>query len=137
MDDDHIGVMGEDLHHLAGLSPLARLEGVGLVLDSHHVSDRERRQRLGANEELLLHLSMPLGKGLLPQISLQPPLPPWLVPGEHSREVVPQLPAKQDHSRAEPSHGVRSVAVEQQSPGKPVSVQLSLGPQVLHDQPLG
>ena len=37
MDDDHIGVMGEDFHHIASLGPLARLEWVGLVLYSHSV----------------------------------------------------------------------------------------------------
>ena len=137
MDDDHIGVVGEDFHHIASLGPLARLEWVGLVLYSHSVPNREGREGLGSSEELLLHLCMAFGKGLLPQVSLQSPLHPGLVLGEHSRDVVPQLPAEQDHGRTKASHGVRSVAVEQQSPGKPVGVQLSLRPKVLHDQPLG
>ena len=136
MDDDHVVVMGENLHHLASLGPLPRLERVGLVLYGHGVSNREGREGLGSNEEFLLHLCMSFGKSLLPQVSLQPPLQPWLVPGEYSREVVPQPPAKQDHGRTEASHGVGSVEVEQQGPGKPVSVQLSLRPNVLHDQPL-
>ena len=137
MDNNHVGVMGKDLHHLSSLGPLAWLERVGLVLDSNPVSNGEGREGLRANEKLLLHLCMSLGKGLLPQVSLKPPLQPWLVPGEYSRDVIPQLPAEQYHGRTETCHGVRSVSVEQQGPGKPVSVQLSLRPEVLHDQPLG
>ena len=105
MDDDHVGVMGENLHHLASLGPLPRLERVGLVLYGHGVSNREGREGLGSNEEFLLHLCISFGKNLLPQVSLQPPLQPWPVPGEYSREVVPQLPAKQDHGRKRPVMG--------------------------------
>ena len=46
MDDDHVGVMGEDLHHLSSLGPLARFERVRLILDSHCVSNVEGREGL-------------------------------------------------------------------------------------------
>ena len=51
--------------------------------------------------------------------------------------MVPEGSPKQYHGWAEASQSIRSVAVDQQGPGQPVSVQLPSGTQVVHAQPLG
>ena len=70
---------------------------------------------------------MPLGKGLLSKVGLKPPLSPRLVSGQDSRQLVTDLPPKEDHGRAEASEGVRGVPVEQQRSSKSIRVQLAPG----------
>ena len=92
MDHDHVGVVGKGVNNGTRLGPLAGSVGVRLVL--HY---------LGSEVEPLLHPGMPLGVQLLPQVSLDPPLLPGLVPGLQGREVVPQGATKQYHGWAETS----------------------------------
>ena len=122
VDDHHVGVMGQLLHHCACLGPLARFQGVGLVLYHNCVSHTEGREGFGPNCQPFLHLGMALGKGLLPEVSFHPPLPPRLVLGVDSWQGVTQDSAEEDHAVAEASQGVRGVAVAQQGPNQPVCV---------------
>ena len=84
-----VGVKGEDLHDLAGLVPPASLAILGLlVLDLDGVINREGREGVGANQEMILHPPVPLGHGQGVKVGLQAPLAPRLILAAMAGELV-------------------------------------------------
>ena len=84
MHAHHVAVVWEGFDYHPRSSPFARLVG-GLVLNHNSVADFEGGKLPGACREALLHFGMPLGMGLLPEISFQPPFLSWLILGHDGR----------------------------------------------------
>ena len=80
---------------------------------------------------------MPFGICLFPEVSFQSPFGPGLILAKDGRYVVSYLSAKEYHGRAQSSEWVRGVSVEEDGASKPISVQLSPGTNVLHNQTFG
>ena len=88
VDDDHVGIMGHHFCYCTRLCPLTSFVRDRLVLDSHRVTNSERREDFRTKTEPLLHSCVSLGKCFLPNVSLNSPLPPGLILREDGRQVV-------------------------------------------------
>ena len=97
--------MGEYFDNRARLCPAAWLAFFGEVLHSNGVAAVEGWQGFGSMLQPLLHGAMPLGQCLLSEVCLQAPFISWLIFVEKGREVVAELPAKDDLRGAEAIQG--------------------------------
>ena len=73
----------------------------------------------------------PLGKSFFPNVRLQSPVLSWSVLGQDCWKMITELPAKEDHRRAEANHRVWGVPVQQERPCQLVCVKSPFWPQVL------